>query len=108
MARLFEADPEGADPSSIQLVAPSSDDPLRIGIVIGHLGLHPDTDAEDPGSICDDGLTELSVNQAIGERVANALDAAGLQVDVFEEFDPDLFEFMSLKSSTLICLNFKP
>jgi hypothetical protein len=43
MARLFEADPEGADPSSIQLAAPSSDDPLRIGIVIGHLGLHPDT-----------------------------------------------------------------
>jgi N-acetylmuramoyl-L-alanine amidase len=96
MARLFEADPEGGNASSIQLVAPSSDEPLRVGIVIGHMGLHPDTGAEDPGSICDDGLTELSVNQAIGERVARALDAAGLQVDVFEEFDPDLFEYQAV------------
>ena len=96
MARLFEGDPEGEGGTQIQLVVPSGDEPLRIGIVIGHLGLNPDTGAEDPGSTCADGLTELSVNQEIGDRVARALDAAGFQVDVFEEFDPRLFEYQAV------------
>jgi N-acetylmuramoyl-L-alanine amidase len=96
LARLLDANQEGTSTNPIQLVAPAGDEPLRIGLVIGHLGLNPSTDAEDPGSLCDDGLTELSVNQAIGERVARALDAAGLQVDVLEEFDPRLFEYQAV------------
>jgi N-acetylmuramoyl-L-alanine amidase len=92
MARLFEADPEQASLPP-QLVAPAGDEPLKIGIVVGHLGINPDTGIEDPGSTCDDGLTELVVNQEIGDRVVRALDAAGLQVDMFEEFDARLFEY---------------
>ncbi len=95
MASLFESG-EGGDIATIPLVAPAGEEPLRIGIVIGHSGLNPDTQAADPGSICDDGLTELSVNQAIGERVGRALDAAGLDVDIFEEFDPRLFEYQAV------------
>jgi N-acetylmuramoyl-L-alanine amidase len=96
MASLFEADSGGETSIFPQLSAPAGDEPLRIGIVIGHMGLNPDTGVADPGSICDDGLTELSVNQAIGERVARALDAAGFQVDVLEEFDPRLFEYQAV------------
>jgi N-acetylmuramoyl-L-alanine amidase len=96
LARLLDADSESVDTTPLLLSDPMSDEPLRIGIVIGHLGLNPDTQIEDPGSICDDGLTELTVNQEIGERVARALDAAGLQVDVFEEFDSRLFEYQAV------------
>ncbi len=96
LARLFDADPEGASTGPLEPIAPAGDEPLRVGIVIGHLGKNPDTGAEDPGSICDDGLTELSVNQGIGDRVARALEAAGMQVDVFEEFDPSLFEYQAV------------
>jgi N-acetylmuramoyl-L-alanine amidase len=96
MARLFEVGSAGDENASLQLPTPAGDEPLKIGIVIGHLGLNPDTGVEDPGSICPDGLTELTVNQGIGERVVRALDAAGYQVDTFEEFDPRLFEYRAL------------
>ena len=67
---------------------------LRIGIVIGHSGLNPLTEGDDPGAICQDtGLTELEVNREIGIRTAQALEAAGLTVDVLEEFDERLFEY---------------
>ena len=95
MARLFEGD-SGSEGNIIQFPTAASDEPLRIGIVIGHSGLNPDTNAEDPGSICDDGLTELVVNLDIGGRVVRALDAAGYQVDTFEEFDSNLFEYRAV------------
>jgi N-acetylmuramoyl-L-alanine amidase len=67
---------------------------LRVGIVIGHSGINPTTESDDPGSVCQDtGLTELEVNRAIGIRAAQALEAAGLTVDVLEEFDAQLFEY---------------
>lgn len=69
---------------------------LRVGIVIGHSGINPDTGVPDPGSTCDDGLTELDVNTAIGTRVASALEAAGLTVDVLEEFDERLFGYRAV------------
>jgi N-acetylmuramoyl-L-alanine amidase len=96
MARLFEGDTGGETNFLPQLPASSGDQPLKIGIVIGHKGINPDTGLADPGSICDDGLTELSVNQAIGERVARALDAAGFEVDVLDEFDSRLFEYQAV------------
>jgi N-acetylmuramoyl-L-alanine amidase len=96
MASLFEDGAEEARAVPFQLAAPSSDQPLKVGIVIGHSGINPDTGTEDPGSICDDGLTELMVNQEIGQRVARALEAAGLDVDVLEEFDSRLFEYQAV------------
>ena len=57
--------------------------PIRIGIIVGHKG-------SDSGAVCDDGLTELEVNQNIGEKVADALLAQGIHADILDEFDPRL------------------
>ena len=60
---------------------------LRIGIVAGHLGTHPESGFTDPGAVCPDGLTELDVNQSIAELVVRGLEAAGFQVDLLQEWD---------------------
>lgn len=69
---------------------------LRVGIVVGHSGPNRDTGAADPGSVCPDGLTELQVNRSIGELVAEGLQAAGLHVDLLNEFDPRLAEYRAV------------
>jgi N-acetylmuramoyl-L-alanine amidase len=53
-----------------------------IGIVVGHWG-----DSDDPGAICPDGLTELSINEEIAALVQKELDAEGFDVDLLKEFD---------------------
>ncbi len=68
----------------------SEDGKLRIGIVAGHSGLYPDTGAPDPGSVCPDGLTEAEVNAEIAALTVKYLEAAGMQVDLLEEWDPRL------------------
>lgn len=62
----------------------------RVGIVAGHLGNNPQTGLPDPGAICEDGLTELSVNQQIANLAADYLRAEGYSVDILEEFDERL------------------
>jgi N-acetylmuramoyl-L-alanine amidase len=62
----------------------------KVGIVAGHSGPHKDTGLVDPGSICEDGLTELEVNAEIAELVVRGLKAAGFEVDLLEEFDSKL------------------
>jgi N-acetylmuramoyl-L-alanine amidase len=57
--------------------------PIRIGIIVGHKG-------SDSGAVCDDGLTELEVNQNIGEKVVGALLAQGIHADILDEFDTRL------------------
>lgn len=53
----------------------------RIGIVAGHLG-------NDSGAVCpDDGLTEVSINLDVAQRVKAGLEAQGFVVDLLEEFD---------------------
>ncbi|NIS83139.1 MAG: hypothetical protein GTO14_23710 [Anaerolineales bacterium] len=69
---------------------------LKIGIVVGHAGLHPDTGAVDPGAGCPDGLTELEVNRGIAEAAVNFLQAAGLQVDLLDEWDPRLMDYRAV------------
>ena len=64
--------------------------PTLVGIVSGHRGLHPDTSQPDPGAVCADGLTEVEVNSAIAERVADLLRGQGYEIEVFDEFDPRL------------------
>jgi N-acetylmuramoyl-L-alanine amidase len=69
---------------------------LRVGIVIGHSGPNPDTGYADPGAQCPDGLTELMINQAVGDLVKSTLEAAGLAVDVLEEWDDRLMGYRAV------------
>lgn len=69
----------------------------KIGVIIGHSGppLNPAFEV-DPGAICDDNgdgipeLTELSLNTAVGQRVASLLVQEGYQVEILEEWDDRL------------------
>jgi N-acetylmuramoyl-L-alanine amidase len=93
-AAALEGDPQANGPA---IFAPAtSEEELRIGLVIGHSGINPSTGTDDPGSICEDGLREVEVNTNIGNLAAQALEAAGLQVDVLEEFDSRLFEYRAV------------
>jgi N-acetylmuramoyl-L-alanine amidase len=53
---------------------------LHVGLVAGHRG-------NDPGTVCDDGLTEVEVNTQIAELTAERLRSQGIRVDVLNEFD---------------------
>jgi N-acetylmuramoyl-L-alanine amidase len=66
---------------------------IKIGIVAGHMGVYPETGLVDPGATCEDGLTEQVVNQNIAELVVKGLQAAGVEVDLLEEFDNRLAEY---------------
>lgn len=61
----------------------------RLGLVAGHWG-------NDPGSVCEDGLTEESVNLKIATLVQNILTQEGYDVELLKEFDPRLTEFKAL------------
>ncbi len=63
----------------------------RIGIVAGHSGppLDPSFDV-DPGAVCDDGLTELSINETVARQVVAILQGDKYTVDLLQEFDPRL------------------
>lgn len=64
---------------------------VRIGIVAGHSGTPQDeTFNEDPGAVCPDGLTELSINTTVARLVVAALQRESYTVDLLEEFDPRL------------------
>jgi len=58
----------------------------HIGIVAGHYS--NDKNNYDPGAVCEDGLTEQSVNFRIATLVMQKLTAMGYQVDMLQEFDP--------------------
>lgn len=61
----------------------------RIGIVAGHWG-------NDSGSVCSDGLTEMSINLEIATRVQQLLLTEGYEVDLMQEFDDKLYEYQAL------------
>lgn len=63
-----------------------------IGIVVGHW----DDNTKDPGAVCDDGLTELEVNQSIATRVKRILVDEGYDVDLLREFDAKLQGYQAL------------
>ncbi|HEY3343004.1 MAG TPA: N-acetylmuramoyl-L-alanine amidase, partial [Anaerolineae bacterium] len=69
-----------ATPAVATIDVAATPDPMRIGIVSGHLG-------NDSGSVCSDGLTEAKVNFDIAVRVAQLLRADGYTVDILNEFD---------------------
>ncbi len=60
--------------------------PLRIGIISGHKG-------NDPGAVCEDGLTEEEVNLVISELVVAGLRERGIRTDLLDEFDPRLIDY---------------
>ena len=60
----------------------------KIGIVSGHKG--PEN---DPGAVCDDGLTEAEINFAVAQLVVRNLRELGYSVDLLDEFDPRLNDF---------------
>ena len=62
-----------------------------IGIVIGHWG-----DDNDPGAVCPDGLTELSINQEVATLLQQKLISEGFDVDLLQEFDDELESYQAL------------
>ncbi len=74
-------------------LGPISPFKLPIGIIAGHSG-------NDVGAACDDGLTELSVNEDVAVRVKSLLERQGYVVDLLEEYDPRLegYKAMALVS----------
>jgi N-acetylmuramoyl-L-alanine amidase len=76
-----------AEPGSNEV---SSDASIRrIGIVAGHSG-------NDSGAICQDGLTELSINQKVASFVQQYLTEHKIQVDILKEFDDRLNGYKAL------------
>jgi N-acetylmuramoyl-L-alanine amidase len=66
-------------------IVPTSQKPVRIGIVSGHWG-----NGSDPGAVCQDGTNEHDVNLTIASLVRQKLEARGYNVDLLQEFDPRL------------------
>jgi N-acetylmuramoyl-L-alanine amidase len=64
---------------------------VRIGIVAGHSGAPQDANfTVDPGAVCDDGLTELQLNESVAREVVTALRRDKYTVDLLTEFDSRL------------------
>jgi N-acetylmuramoyl-L-alanine amidase len=66
-------------------IIPTTQKPVRIGIVSGHWG-----NGSDPGAVCPDGTNEHDVNLAIASLVRQKLEARGYNIDLLQEFDPRL------------------
>ncbi len=96
LARWFGPQEPAPPPLAEITGSPPAPAERRIGVVIGHLGPNPSTGFVDPGATCEDGLTELQVNERIGLLVARGLQAADLTVDVLQEFDERLVEYRAM------------
>lgn len=92
LATILERDSggEGASPAA---TTAQEETVIRVGVVAGHSGLHPDTGYEDPGATCPDGLTEVEINQSVADLVVQALEAGGLDVDLLQEWDERLYGY---------------
>lgn len=99
----FMLDSDGTKPvETVEAGEIVEDQVLKVGIVAGHLGPHKDTGLVDPGATCEDGLTELEVNQNIAELVVRGLEAISIEVDLLEEFDRQLTEY---KADVLVSIH---
>lgn len=103
------ASPPRPEPSAGGEILPAESG-IRIGIVAGHSGAAPDSGYVDPGAVCDDGLTELEVNQNIANLVSRSLQAAGYNAETLEEFDPRLTGYravalVSIHADSCLALN---
>ena len=62
--------------------------PKKVGLVVGHWGY-------GPGAVCPDGLTEVEINLAIAQLVKALLEGQGYAVDLLEEFDAALEDYLA-------------
>ncbi len=62
---------------------------LPIGIIAGHAG-------NDSGATCDDGLTEVAINEDIALRLKSILERQGYLVDLLAEYDPRLSGYKAM------------
>ena len=62
--------------------------PKKVGIVAGHWGY-------GPGAVCADGLTEVEINLAVAQLVKVLLEDQGYEVDLLEEFDAALDDYLA-------------
>ena len=60
----------------------------KIGLVAGHWGY-------GPGAVCSDGLTEVEINLAVAQLVKALLEGQGYAVDLLEEFDAALDDYLA-------------
>lgn len=74
--------------TSLQNTLVSDDGLPHVGIVAGHKGY-------DPGAVCDDGLTEATVNYTVATEVVNLLNRRGIQADLLDEYDPRLTDYQA-------------
>src|SRR5690606_34394711 len=79
-----------ADPLTPTAIVVTPNWARRIGIVSGHRG--PEN---DPGAVCDDGLTEREINFAVAQLVVRSLREQGYSVDLLDEFDPRLTTYQA-------------
>ncbi|BCY18708.1 MAG: N-acetylmuramoyl-L-alanine amidase [Chloroflexi bacterium] len=87
--RMFRSSAINATlPTEIPLTPTPSPKP-RIGIVAGHWG-------NDSGAVCQDGYTEVELNQKIASLVRDDLVNEGYEVDLLQEKDERLFEYAAL------------
>jgi N-acetylmuramoyl-L-alanine amidase len=62
----------------------------RIGVVAGHRG-----PANDPGAVCEDGLTEAEITFDVAQQIVSNLRALNYTVDLLDEFDPRLNDYQA-------------
>lgn len=86
-----------ADPLTPTVIAVTPNWARRIGIVSGHRG--PE---DDPGAVCNDGLTETEINFGVAQIVVRELREQGYSVDLLDEFDPRL---QSYQAAALISIH---
>lgn len=89
LERMFQSSAyQSPKATSIPLTPTASPRP-RIGIVAGHWG-------NDSGAVCQDGFTEVELNQKIATLVRDDLVTEGYDVDLLQEKDSRLFEYTAL------------
>ena len=67
----------------------------KIGIIVGHHGYAP-VGIPDPGAVCPDGLTEVSLNLRIATLLRQDLLQDGFVVELLDEVDPRLEGYEAL------------
>jgi N-acetylmuramoyl-L-alanine amidase len=77
------APPVDATLTAVISTTPTQRSRPLVGVVAGHSG-------SDSGAVCNDGLTERTVNETVAAYVQQFLVEEGFDVDMLQEFDPKL------------------
>lgn len=72
-----------------QFLTPTPRSRPHLGLVAGHWG-------NDSGAVCADGLTEMEINLNVAALVKEYLIREGFEVDLLQEFDPNLSGYQAL------------